>query len=154
MAVLPFWPVMSAVAWRGWAHRLGAFSRRPLPAPSRLRVKRETRYVGRGFQGGANAAVDGVDVEVGGYVDLAVEGGDEVGELAGATVGAEVDLAFEGLFEQRGFGLGEAEIGARGAAFAGDVAFGELDPGAVVLMWALSTSSVGGRVTAARAMLA
>ena len=69
-------------------------------------------------------------MEVGGYVDLAVEGGDEVGELAGATVGAEVDLAFEGLFEQRGFGLGEADIGARGAAFAGDVAFGELDPGA------------------------
>ena len=42
LAVLPFWPAMSALTWRGWAQRLGLFSRRPLGPPSRLRVKLET----------------------------------------------------------------------------------------------------------------
>ena len=50
-----------------------------------------------------------------------------------AGAGAQVDGAFEGLFEQRGFGLGEADDRARRAPFAGDRAFGELDPGAGVL---------------------
>ena len=44
--------------------------------------------------------------------------------------GAEVDGAFEGLFEQRGLGFGEADVGVGRAAFAGSLAFGELDPGA------------------------
>ena len=52
-------------------------------------------------------AVDGVDLAVEIDVDLAVEGGDEVGQLVRG--GAQVDRAFEGLFEQRGFGLGEAD---------------------------------------------
>ena len=46
-------------------------------------------------------AMDGVDVAVEGDVDLAVEGGDDVGESALVGAGAQVDRAFEGLFEQR-----------------------------------------------------
>ena len=45
------------------------------------------------------------------------EVGDEVGELV-AGAGAQVDRAFEGLFEQRGFRLGVAEHRA-GGQFAG-----------------------------------
>ena len=73
--------------------------------------------------------MDGVDVADEGDVDLAVQGGDDVGELV-ATAGAQVDGAFEGLFEQRGLGFGEADIGARGALFAGSLACEELDLGA------------------------
>ena len=61
-------------------------------------------------------------------VDLALELGDDVGELSFATVGAQVDRAFEGLFEQRGFRFGEAEEGSRGTLVGR-----ELDPGAGAL---------------------
>ena len=46
-------------------------------------------------------------------VDLAVEGGDDVGQLVRG--GAQVDRAFQGLVEQRGLGLGEADHRARRA---------------------------------------
>ena len=75
--------------------------------------------------------MDGVDLAVEGDVDLAVEGGDDVGELV-AAAGAQVDGAFEGLFEQRGFGLGEADHRA-GWALSPGLACGELDPGAGAL---------------------
>ena len=60
-------------------------------------------------------------------MDLAVEIGDEVGELV-AEAGGEVDRAFEGPVEQRGDRLGVAENRAGGAA-----ACVELDPGAGAL---------------------
>ena len=53
--------------------------------------------------------VDGVDEADEDRVDLAVEVGDDVGEFAFATVGAEVDLAFQGPVEQRAPGFGPPE---------------------------------------------
>ncbi len=66
------------------------------------------------------------------------------------TGGAQVDRAFEGLFEQRGFGLGDS----RGASRRAVRLAANWTRVQGSLMWALSRSSVGGRVTEVRAMLA
>ena len=87
--------------------------------------------VGDGFEGGADCAVDGVDEADQVDVDLALEVRRRCRGALFAAVGAQVDRAFEGLFEQRGFGLGEAEQRSR-RALAG-LACGELDPGAGAL---------------------
>ena len=88
-----------------------------------------------------------------GDVDLAVEGGDDVGEVATGG-GAQVDGAFEGLFEQRGFGFGEADVGSRRAAFAGNWPSANWTRVQGFWRWAFSRNSEWGRVTATRAMLA
>ena len=58
------------------------FSRRPLLPPSRLRVNLETGASGTVSKVVRMLAVDGVDVADEVDVDLAVEGGDDVGELS------------------------------------------------------------------------
>ena len=54
-------------------------------------------------------------------VDLTFERDDDIGQLSFAAVGAQVNGAFERLFEQRGFGLGEAEKRSRGTLVAGEL---------------------------------
>ena len=65
----------------------------------------------------------GVDAAVQDDVDLAVQVGDQVGQLVGG--GAQVDRAFERLVEQRRDGRGVAVDRARRAGVGG-----ELHPGA------------------------
>ncbi len=68
-----------------------------------------------------------------GNVDLAVEGGDDVGEFSSATAGAQVDGAFQRLFEEGSFGLGEADHRAGWALLRGilDARAGGLEVGVV-----------------------
>ena len=106
--------------------------------------------VGDGIEGGAELAVDRFDVADEVDVDLAFEVGDDVGELSFATVGAQIDGAFERLFKQRGFSLGVAEERSGGT-------LGWPDNWTLVqglLMWALSRNSECGRVTETRETLA
>ena len=85
--------------------------------------------VGDGVEGGAQLAVDRFDETDQVDVDLALELGDDIGELSFASVGAQIDRAFEGLFKQRGFGLGETEERDPARTLVGV----ELDPGAGAL---------------------
>ena len=89
--------------------------------------------IGDGVEGGAELAVDRFDKADEVDVDLALELGDDIGEFSFAAVGAQIDRAFEGLFKQRGFGLGEAEQGSRRALIGGelDSGAGALDVGVV-----------------------
>ena len=61
-------------------------------------------------------------------VDLALELGDDIGELSFTAVGAQIDGTFEGLFKERGYCLCETEERSRGALVGG-----ELNPGAGAL---------------------
>ena len=86
-------------------------------------VKLGDRGVGDGFEGGADAALLGVDPSDQVDVDLAMERGDEVGQRV--VRAPEVDRAAQGLLRERRGRGGEAVDRAFGALIGG-----ELDPGA------------------------
>jgi hypothetical protein len=82
--------------------------------------------IGDQFERVANSTtLAGVDFADQGDVDLAVEGGDKVGEFVARKRGTQVDGALEGFFEQRSFGFRVAIDGGGGTLFAKDLAFGE-----------------------------
>jgi len=54
-----------------------------------------------------------------GDVDLPVQGGDDVGELSSDSAGAQIDGAFERLFEEGSFGLRESDYRAGWALLGG-----------------------------------
>ena len=109
-ADFPFWPAMSTLARKVWAQRLVPFSKSPLFPPSRLRVNLET---------GASGTVEKVVRRRPGTVSTLPTRVMSIWPLRAATmsgsfrfcfpVGAQVDGAFEGLFEERSFGLGKAD---------------------------------------------
>ena len=108
---------------------VGAVDQESPLATVEAQVEPGDRCVGDRLEGGAQTAADRFDLAVEVDVDLAVEGGDEVGEAALVfRRGAQVDRAFERLFKQRGFRPCGADDRA-GRAFVG----GELNLRAWVL---------------------
>ena len=161
-ATLPFWPVKLDVGAVGLRQRLVLFSSSPFSPPNISRVNLVTGASGteaKMLRIWRPSPFELWETESTKPTRLksslgAVEGGDEVGELAFATVGAQEDRAFKRLVEQRGDRLGFAVDRGGRALFAGDLAALNWTRVQTVPMWALSRNSERGRMTWALAMLA
>jgi len=78
---LPFWPIIVTEAFCGPSQRFALFTSNPFFAAEEVQGETADRHVGGGFEARPEPAVDGVDAAVEFDLDLALEVGDEVGQL-------------------------------------------------------------------------
>ncbi len=145
-----FWPVISTVARRSCLQRFRRWSdSSPLLPPSRFRVKLVTGTSGTVLKLVRRAPVLGADDAVEVDVDLAFEGGEDVGQLV-PVAGGQVDRSFERLLEQRRDRLRGSHHRVGRAVVGGELDFGAGRADVAVV----EEAATGGIVTTALAMFA